>query len=182
MKQNILLATTVALVLHLTSATSLAQQSPQIESYLDSPRLAEFNRDANTLRDALVFAAYWYVAPYPGHYYVLRLHQDGSAQTYRLAPYWALQASNTGQLSAEQVAEVKRMLASSHIRPQVPFVAPEREETHTAFVFWNGREIRRYDYVGSLPIEFQGVICFVRAEIAAQEQRNLRNRLGHPRP
>lgn len=169
MRYYLLLAT-----LMFSSLFALAQGQQKQGSFIDEPALKEFNASANTHHDNLLLQALWYEAPYPGYYQYLRLDKDGNALTCQVVPDWAMQALSSGKLSAEQLERVKSMLSNSSLKPDAPPLKIEKGERHTAFVFLNGDDYVRYDYVGSPPPEAQEVLSFVKAEVVAQWKERMR--------
>jgi hypothetical protein len=147
-----------------------AQEQRKTGNILDEMTLKEFNDAANARQEDLLLKALWYIAPYDRVYHVVVLTQDGMAYTAREVPH-AHQASKWGRLSAEQLEEVRRMLANPNLKPGSDPLKFHKGKAHTAFVFFNGDAYARYDYVGSLPSEVQGVLDFVRSEIERQESR-----------
>jgi hypothetical protein len=158
------------LALWLLVLSCLAQDKQQSSTGLDGSSLRWFEDDANRRQDTLLFKSLEYTAPYAGLYFELRLDKDGNAFTARIVPNWAVQNSRHGKLTAEQIEEVKRMLAAPYFQSPTSPGAPERGERYTAFVFFKGGDYARSDYSGPLPVEVREVVDFVKAEIERQEK------------
>src|ERR1051325_2057021 len=114
--------------LALLAASCLAQEKPRPSSNLNESSLRQFEDDANRHDDALLFKSLTYTAPYAGLYFELVLERDGNAFMARVVPNWAVQASQRGKLSAEQVEEVKRMLSDSHFQSHPTPAEPKRRD------------------------------------------------------
>ena len=148
----------------------LAQDQRKTPGDLDGSPLRWFEDAARDNHEGLIFKSLNYTAPYSAHYYELRLERNGAAFSARVVPNWAVQNSQWGKLSAEQVDEVKRMLAAHYFQSPPPITEPKAGERYNALIFFNGRDYSRYDYSGPLPVEVQAVIDFVKAEIERQEK------------
>jgi hypothetical protein len=106
-------------------------------------------------------------APYPGFFQELRLYRDGTANTFRNVPDWALQASHGGRLGEKALAEVRRSLSEADLSGFSPSSMPEPSRLHTVLIFFDGNAYQRRNFNGPLPAKIQAGISVVQDAIKA---------------
>ena len=138
-----------------------------------------FEQDANNHQRGLLFKAIWYVVPYPKHYYALVLYKDGRASTYRMVPNWAVQDSQGGVLSLEQVSVVKEMLSNLDVQLADQTELKEGAK-RTAVVYLEGEKYKRNDFVGDLPVGIQRIFDLIDEEIKTQDGLDFKIKKSNP--
>lgn len=163
MKSKVLIAGFISLLLLQPVICSQAQS--QDGASRDDEDQSQFDQSVNSREPELLFKALWYTDS-PRAYQVLELYTTGMSYSRYVITNWSVRGSHAGILNAEQLKEIRRMIAE--VRPPEKLPASQEGQKHIAFVHVSDGNYVRYDFVGqSIPNNVERIVEKVEAEMSA---------------
>ena len=130
-----------------------------------------FYEDANRDSKKLLLKLLQFTAPYPGYYTEIFVDTDGNAFSARIVPDWAVQSSVNAKLDEALLVQIRQMLAHLSVPSSTSIDLQLQGQLHTAFVFYDGHELKRLVYNGPNPSQIDEVLQVLHKQFAATVKR-----------
>jgi hypothetical protein len=134
--------------------------------------MERFNSLADFHNEILVFKLLQFTAPFGGAYFETFLNNDGTSHSARITTR-ARQATRRSTLSKPQVKEINQKLSAFISKGYSRDLQPQDGKLYSAFVFFDGKDYLRFNFVGEIPNELQEVIDFLNIEYEKSEKLRL---------
>lgn len=134
--------------------------------------MERFNSLADFHNEILIFKLLQFTAPFGGGYRETFLNNDGTSHSARISPR-AGRGSGYTKLNKSQIEEINQKLSEFISKGYSRDLQPQDGKLYSAFVFYDGKNYLRFNFVGEIPNELQEVINFLNVEYEKSEKLEL---------